>query len=62
MAANSRDRDPTVPRKPKRTRPQPAAPEPDELYDAYCTRCQKETDHQEGECVPCSSTLYSGPP
>ena len=62
MAANKRDRDLTVPRKPKRTRPHVAPPEPDELYDAYCNWCKDETDHQEGECVTCSSALYSGPP
>ena len=55
MPANRRDRDASVPRKPKRTRPQPAAPELDELYDEWCHGCQDETEHQQGECVPCSA-------
>ena len=54
MPANRRDRD-DLPRKPKRTRPWPDAPEADEVYDEYCSRCDAETDHELGHCVPCSS-------
>ena len=54
MPANRRDRD-DLPRKPKRTRPWPDAPEADEVYDEYCPRCDAETDHELGQCVPCCS-------
>ena len=54
MPANRRDRD-DLPRKPKRTRPQPVAPEASEAYDAWCQWCKDETEHQEGDCVPCYS-------
>jgi len=54
MAGKRRDRD-DLPRKPKRTRPQPDAPEASEPYDDWCHGCQDETEHQEGECVPCSA-------
>jgi hypothetical protein len=63
MPANRRERD-DLPRKPKRTRPWPDAPEADEVYDEYCTRCAAETDHELGHCVPCSSptvTPKAGP-